>query len=205
MSVEARTPALAGVVFMGHVSAIVPEVNPATRTLKARVELANPGGRLVPGMFATVDLKTARRSDAVLVPSVAVIRTGTRAIVILAHAGGRFAPVEVKIGDESDGRTEIRDGVRAGDEVVVSGQFLIDSEANLKSALRRMDGAPETAGDAMKVAPAGEHDHAMHAQHSGGHDPTMHAPNPADHDPIHAAPTPGAHEHGAHNPAPAVR
>jgi Cu(I)/Ag(I) efflux system membrane fusion protein len=150
-------------------------------------------------------LKTARRSDAVLVPSEAVIRTGTRAIVILAHAGGRFAPVEVKIGDESDGRTEIRDGVRAGDEVVVSGQFLIDSEANLKSALRRMDGAPETAGDAMKVAPAGEHDHAMHAQHSGGHDPTMHAPNPADHDPIHAAPTPGAHEHGAHNPAPAVR
>jgi Cu(I)/Ag(I) efflux system membrane fusion protein len=205
MSVEARTPALAGVVFKGHVSAIVPEVNPATRTLKARVELANPGGRLVPGMFATVDLKTARRSDAVLVPSEAVIRTGTRAIVILAHAGGRFAPVEVKIGDESDGRTEIRDGVRAGDEVVVSGQFLIDSEANLKSALRRMDGAPETAGDAMKVAPAGEHDHAMHAQHSGGHDPTMHAPNPADHDPIHAAPTPGAHEHGAHNPAPAVR
>jgi Cu(I)/Ag(I) efflux system membrane fusion protein len=136
--VDARTPALPGSVFKGRVSAILPEVNPTTRTLKARIELANPGARLVPGMFATIDFAPTRRVDAVLVPSEAVIRTGKRIVVIVAQGEGRFAPVDVETGIESNGQTEIRKGVRAGDNVVVSGQFLIDSEANLKATITRM-------------------------------------------------------------------
>jgi Cu(I)/Ag(I) efflux system membrane fusion protein len=137
-AVEARTVALPGSVFKGRVNAILPEVNATTRTLKARIELANPDGRLVPGMFATIDFAPARRRDAVLVPSEAVIRTGKRTVVIVAQGPGRFAPIDVETGVESNGQTEIASGVRAGDTVVVSGQFLIDSEANLKSAISRM-------------------------------------------------------------------
>ena len=141
-AVQARTPALPGSVFKGRVSAILPEVNATTRTLKARIELANPGSRLVPGMFASIDFATTRREDAVLVPSEAVIRTGKRTVVIVARGEGRFSPVDVETGSESQGQTEILRGVRDGDSVVVSGQFLIDSEANLRAATKRMGGAP---------------------------------------------------------------
>lgn len=136
--VEARTPALPGEVFKGKVSAILPEVNPATRTLKARVELANPGGQLKPGMFATVNFTPAARKEALLVPTEAVIQTGKRNVVVLAQGDGKFAPVDVEIGIEADGQTEIRKGLEAGQKVVVSGQFLIDSESSLRATATRM-------------------------------------------------------------------
>src|SRR4029079_11561272 len=137
-AVEVITPGLPGTVFTGRVSAILPAVDPTTRTLKARIEVTNTGGRLVPGMFATIEFPPTRRKDGVLVPSEAVIRTGSRTIVIVAQGEGRFAPVDVETGIESDGRTEIRKGIRTGESVVVSVQFLVDSEANLKAALTRM-------------------------------------------------------------------
>jgi Cu(I)/Ag(I) efflux system membrane fusion protein len=143
--VEARAPALPGVVFKGKVSAILPEVNPATRTLKARVELANPGGRLTPGMFATVNFTPKARKEALLVPSEAVIQTGKRAVVIVAQGEGKFAPVDVETGLEADGLTEIRKGLEAGQKVVVSGQFLIDSESSLRASAGRMADAPAPA------------------------------------------------------------
>jgi Cu(I)/Ag(I) efflux system membrane fusion protein len=143
IAVEARTPALPGAVFKGRVSTLLPEVNPATRTLKARVELANPGSRLVPGMFATVNFTPATRKEVLLVPTEAVIQTGKRSVVIVAQDDGKFAPVDVEIGIEADGRTEIRKGLEAGRKVVVSGQFLIDSEASLKATTTRMGDAPE--------------------------------------------------------------
>ncbi|MEP7068793.1 MAG: efflux RND transporter periplasmic adaptor subunit [Usitatibacter sp.] len=140
--VEARAAALPGELFKGKVSAILPEVNAATRTLKARVELANPGARLVPGMFATLSFAPAARREAVLVPSEAVIQTGKRTVVVVADAATdgkqQLAPVDVEIGAESDGMTEITKGIAAGTKVVVSGQFLIDSEASLKSSGMRM-------------------------------------------------------------------
>src|SRR5437868_2014090 len=136
--VEARTTAVSGTVFKGKVSAILPEVNPATRTIKARIELANPGGQLVPGMFATVNFTPAARKDVLLVPSEAVIQTGKRSIVVVAQGDGRFASVDVEVGLDSNGQTEIRKGLQAGQKVVVSGQFLVDSEANLKAATSRM-------------------------------------------------------------------
>jgi Cu(I)/Ag(I) efflux system membrane fusion protein len=147
--VEARTPALPGKVFKGKVSAILPEVNPATRTLKARVEIANPGGDLKPGMFATVNLTPAARKEALLVPTEAVIQTGKRTVVIVAQGEGKFAPVDVEIGIETNGQTEIRKGLEAGQKVVVSGQFLIDSESSLRATATRMGEPQPGAADAL--------------------------------------------------------
>src|SRR5258706_626206 len=138
-AVEARTTALPGKVFKGKVSAILPEVNPSTRTLKARVELANSGGELKPGMFAAVNFTPAARKEVLVVPSEAVIQTGKRSVVIVAQGDGKFGPVEVQTGIEANGRTEIRSGLEAGQKVVVSGQFLIDSEASLRATAARME------------------------------------------------------------------
>jgi Cu(I)/Ag(I) efflux system membrane fusion protein len=157
-TVEARAAALAGTLFKGKVTAILPEVNPATRTLKVRVELANPAGALVPGMFATVNFKPVSRIESLQVPSEAVITTGKRNVVIVAQGEGKFVPVDVEIGMEANGQTEIRKGLDAGQQVVVSGQFLIDSEASLKGIAARMGTAPV----ANPAAPAGAitHDHS---------------------------------------------
>jgi membrane fusion protein, copper/silver efflux system len=144
-AVEARTPAFPG--------AILPEVNPATRTLKARIEVRNPESTLKPGMFATVNFKPAARHEALLVPSEALIWTGKRTVVIVAQGGGRFTPVEVRTGTEAGGETEIREGLQQGQKVVLSGQFLIDSEANLKATTERMTGGPSA--EPAAVAQAG--------------------------------------------------
>ena len=149
---EARTPALPGAVFKGKVSAILPEVNPATRTLKARIEVANPAGQLVPGMFATISFAPAARKDVLLVPSEAVIQTGKRSVVVVAQANGQFAPVDVEVGVDFNGQTEIRKGLQAGQKVVVSGQFLLDSEANLKATTTRMSEMPAS----VQGAPDGQ-------------------------------------------------
>jgi Cu(I)/Ag(I) efflux system membrane fusion protein len=141
-AVVATVPAYPGERFAGRITAILPEVNTATRTLKARVEIANPLGKLKPGMYATVAFATPAAPSALLVPSEAVIRTGQRDVVVVAEAGAdgkqRFRTVEVEVGREADGRTEIRKGLVAGERVVASGQFLIDSESSLKAMTSRM-------------------------------------------------------------------
>ena len=139
-----HTPALPERVFKGRVAAILPEVNPATRTLKARVEVANVGGLLAPGMFANINFTPSAQSGVLLVPSEAVIQTGMRKVVIVAQEGGKFQPVDVETGAEVDGRTVIRKGLDAGQKVVISSQFLIDSEASLKATTTRMTDAPAT-------------------------------------------------------------
>jgi Cu(I)/Ag(I) efflux system membrane fusion protein len=140
--VEARAAAWPGVTFKGRIQSLLPQVNPITRTVTARAELANPNGRLAPGMFVTVDLGSVAIPHALLVPSEAVIQTGRRSVVIAALGEGRFRPVEVETGAEANGLTEIRKGLESGQNVVVSGQFLIDSEASLKATGARMEGAP---------------------------------------------------------------
>jgi Cu(I)/Ag(I) efflux system membrane fusion protein len=141
MPVQASSPAFPGLEFSGKVEALLPQVNAATRTLKARIELANPGGKLVPGMFATVHMAPAQSRDTLLVPSEAVIQTGTRTVAITALDDGTFAPVEIVTGAEANGQTEVIKGLSAGQKVVASGQFLIDSEASLRGALQRLGGA----------------------------------------------------------------
>lgn len=133
----ARVPAYPGETFAGKVGAILPEINSVTRTVRARIEVANRAGKLKPGMYATLDF-AARGREALIVPSEAVIHTGERSVVILAETEGRFRAVDVQTGMESAGHTEIRKGLKAGDRVVVSGQFLIDSEASLRSTVQRM-------------------------------------------------------------------
>ncbi len=141
-AVEARSPGVPGAVFRGTVQAMLPEVNAATRTLKARVQLANPGGLLVPGLFVTMQFMDERAETAVLIPTEAVIQTGRRAVVMLAEADGRFKPVDVETGRESGGQTEVKRGLTVGQRVVVSSQFLIDSEASLKGVEARLNSEP---------------------------------------------------------------
>jgi membrane fusion protein, copper/silver efflux system len=140
--VQARSPAVPGATFEGKVQAIVPEVNATTRTLKARVELANPRGSLVPGMFVHMQFIDTRADKALLIPTEAVIQTGRRTVVMLAEQddkGSGFRPVEVEIGIETGGQTEVKRGLQAGQRVVVSSQFLIDSEASLKGVEARLN------------------------------------------------------------------
>ena len=138
-AVEARSPGVPGAVFRGTVQALLPEVSAVTRTLKARVQLANPGGHLVPGLFVTMQFMDTRAAKALLIPTEAVIQTGRRAVVLLAEEGGRFTPVDVEVGLETGGQTEIKRGLKAGQRVVVSSQFLIDSEASLKGVEARLN------------------------------------------------------------------
>jgi Cu(I)/Ag(I) efflux system membrane fusion protein len=151
--VQARVAAYPGRAFEGRVGALLPEVNATTRTLRARIELANPGGRLKAGMYATLAFAGQRGKPVVFVPSEAVIRTGTRDIVIVALGEGKFRAAEVEVGAEAGGRSEIRKGLKAGDEVVLSGQFLLDSEASLSGALTRI----ESATPAAEVSRASTH------------------------------------------------
>lgn len=141
-AVEAHTAAYPGQTFVGTVGALLPEVDLATRTVKARIELANPQQRLRPGMFVTVKIVSANAEEVLLVPTEAVIQTGKRTLVIVAEGSGTFAPVDVETGVESGGQSEIRKGLTAGQDVVISGQFLIDSEASLKATVTRMSEAP---------------------------------------------------------------
>lgn len=143
--VSARSPALPGTTFEGRVQALVPDVNSTTRTLKARVELANANGRLVPGMSVSMQFMDTRSESALLIPTEAVIQTGRRTVVMVAEDNGRFRPVEVQAGIESGGQTEIRRGLQAGQRVVVSSQFLIDSEASLKGVEARLNEVPGAA------------------------------------------------------------
>ena len=149
--VQARSPAAPGATFEGKVQAIVPEVNPTTRTLKARLEIANPQFTLVPGMFVQMQFMDTRAGKALLIPTEAVIQTGRRTVVMLAEDNGRFRPVEVEIGIETGGQTEIKRGLQVGQRVVVSSQFLIDSEASLKGVEARLNVEPKP--DAANTAP----------------------------------------------------
>ncbi|MCX7145463.1 MAG: efflux RND transporter periplasmic adaptor subunit [Sulfuritalea sp.] len=121
--------------FTGTIAYIYPTLKAETRTVPVRIELANPGGLLKPAMYASVELAVGGSEKVVTVPVSAVIDSGTRQIVLLQKAAGRFEPREVKLGARSDEYAEVREGVAAGDSVVVAANFLIDAESNLKAAL----------------------------------------------------------------------
>jgi Cu(I)/Ag(I) efflux system membrane fusion protein len=139
--VTAEVAGFPGDVFSGEIESLLPDLDATTRTQTARVVLPNPGHRLVPGMFARIEIAgDPAAHESVLVPTEAVIATGTRSVVIVAEGEGRFRAQEVRLGDEADGKSEILDGLGEGDAVVLSGQFLIDSEATLSGTLARLEG-----------------------------------------------------------------
>jgi Cu(I)/Ag(I) efflux system membrane fusion protein len=141
---EAEVPALPGERFEGKVDYLYPELTQATRTLKVRVVFNNPGRHLRPGMFATAHLRGSAQEFVLTVPTEAVIKTGTRSIVIVADDANHFRPALVRVGTEHGGRSEILEGLHLGQNVVASGQFLIDSEANLRSAFNDLAGSNES-------------------------------------------------------------
>ncbi len=140
--VRTTSPGAPGQTFKGQVQTLLPEVDAVTRTIRARVELANPQGRLVPGMQVSMRLERPKAALSLLVPVDAVIRTGRRSVVMLAEEGGRFRPVEVTAGLEVGDQTEITAGLQMGQRVVRSGQFLIDSEASLRGLEARLNQEP---------------------------------------------------------------
>ena len=115
----------------GRVASILPALDAASRSLRLRIELPNPEGRLRAGMSASVNIASGPRGEALTVPTEAVIRTGKRSLVMRADGSGRFSPVAVELGPEIGDRTVITAGLVEGEQVVASGQFLIDSEASL--------------------------------------------------------------------------
>jgi Cu(I)/Ag(I) efflux system membrane fusion protein len=140
-AVTVRVDAWPGRVFTGRVETLLPDIDATTRTQRARIVLSNPEGALAPGMFAHVTLTPASAAAVVVVPDEALIADGDSTRVIVAEDGGSFRAATVTTGRTAGGVTEIRDGLTVGQRIVVSGQFLIDSEANLSGALDRLNGA----------------------------------------------------------------
>jgi RND family efflux transporter MFP subunit len=124
---------LPGRTFYGRVSYILPGVDAASRTLKARIEFANPGGQLKPDMYAQVEISTggARR---LVVPESAVLDAGDRQVVYVDLGNGNLQPRPVRAGEHAAGKVEILEGLAAGERIVTSGNFLLDSESQLKAA-----------------------------------------------------------------------
>lgn len=146
-----------GETFVGRVNALLPEIDPETRTLTARVALDNPRDRLAPGMYVSLEFAGQQEEPQLVVPSEAVIRTGDRSVVVVAREGGGFDVANVTAGEDAEGKTTILAGLNEGQSVVLSGQFLIDSEASLKSTVTRLETAagtepaPARADDAVQT------------------------------------------------------
>ena len=133
-----ETPSLPGQRFEGEVSFIQPLVNMASRTVGVRIALPNPDGVIRPGLFGDAELAGGGGERTVVIPRSAVIDSGTRQRVFVQTAPGRFAPREVELGARSGDRVAVLSGVAAGESVVVSANFLIDAESNLRAALESM-------------------------------------------------------------------
>ena len=135
---EVSLPYLPGKLWEGRVEYIYPSLDAKTRTLKVRLRFDNPGEQLKPNMYANAVILAQPKRDVLSIPREALIRSGGTERVVVARGEGRFQPVEVKAGIESGELVEIVQGLSAGDRVVVSSQFLIDSESSLKASFRRM-------------------------------------------------------------------
>jgi Cu(I)/Ag(I) efflux system membrane fusion protein len=137
-----------GIEFGGRVDFVYPTVSQETRTGKVRIVVANADGRLTTGMYANVTVDTAVGDRPVLaVPESAVIDSGTRQAILIERGEGTFEPREVKLGAHADGFYEVREGLTGGERVVVSANFLIDAESNLRAALKAFV-APDSGGPA---------------------------------------------------------
>jgi Cu(I)/Ag(I) efflux system membrane fusion protein len=135
---EMRVVAVPGRIFEGRITYIYPYMEERTRTVKVRLEFDNSEGLLKPEMFATVSIEAQRQIDAIVVPTEAVVRSGNREQIFVVVGAGRFEPRDVVLGVSTEGLTQVLSGVDAGEEVVSSSQFLIDSESKLREATAKM-------------------------------------------------------------------
>ena len=148
------TTAYPNEVFEGPITFIYPTMTAETRSIPVRVELANPGLRLKPAMFAQVEVTVGGKSPVLTVPDSAVIDTGARRIVLVQVQEGRFEPRDVELGARGENFVEIVKGVSEGEQVVVAANFLIDAESNLKAAIGGMGAAPAAPAASGAPAPA---------------------------------------------------
>ncbi|WP_207803046.1 efflux RND transporter periplasmic adaptor subunit [Roseicella frigidaeris] len=146
-TVEVRPRGLPDRAFQGRVALIYPQLNASARTARVRIELPNPDGLLLPGMYAEVEIAASGGGATVAVPEGAVIDSGTRRVVFLERGEGRYEPREVRIGRRGGGFVEVREGLAEGDRVVVAANFLIDAESNLRAALRGLAAATPAGED----------------------------------------------------------
>jgi len=151
---KVKINAYPGKVFVGVITYVYPTLNPATRTVPVRLEIANPHGLLKPAMFAQVEIQVSGKGEVLTVPSSAVIDSGTRQIVLVQLAEGRFEPREIRLGSRSDNYVEVLEGVAEGEQVVVAANFLINSESNLKAVLGGLShahggGGPDAKGNSQ--------------------------------------------------------
>ncbi|MEQ6968085.1 efflux RND transporter periplasmic adaptor subunit [Pectobacterium polaris] len=154
--ISATSSAWPGKTFHGKVSELLPMLDSTTRTLKARVVLDNPQQQLKPGMYLTVQLSHTQAQPRLAIPQEALLVSGSQNRVLLSDGSGHFTPRNVTAGASLGDWVEILHGLKAGDNVVTSGQFLIDSEASLRSALPQFD-AETSAAPATSAAPVGYH------------------------------------------------
>ena len=131
-------PYFPGQAFQGKVRFIEPDLSEATRTLRAKIEVPNPDGKLRKGMYATVELQPVRLQQVLTIPSQAVLRTGQRQVVVMARGDGEFSPREVVLGLEAEGMAEVLRGLEEGEDIVTSAQFLLDSESQLRQAIQQL-------------------------------------------------------------------
>ena len=154
---EIRLSYLPGEIWEGRVEYIYPSLDPKTRTLKVRLRFDNPGEKLKPNMYAHIKIFGGAKENTIVIPLEALIRTGREERVILARGEGRFEARVVTAGIESGQWVEIKEGIEAGDQVVVSGQFLLDSEASMKASVTRMTPMEDSAdaGEPDQVSGSG--------------------------------------------------
>ena len=139
-----RVRSYPGRAFEGKVAMVYPHLNPATRSVRVRIELPNPDLTLRPDMYAEAEINTGNSEPVLAVPESAVLDSGSKQTVIVDRGEGRFEPRQVQPGRRGDGYVEIRDGIQDGDLVVTSANFLIDAESNLKAALKGLSDASTT-------------------------------------------------------------
>lgn len=169
-AVNISVNAYPGKVFSGRVAFIYPAVNPQTRTGQARIELPNPAGLLKPAMYASVELAASQHQAEVLtIPTSAVLYSGTRQMVLIDKGEGRYEPRPVELGLQGDNYVQVLKGVAEGEQVVVSANFLIDAESNLKAALSSFGvhaghgaAAPAEAETPAPQSPSAPHAHEGH-------------------------------------------
>jgi Cu(I)/Ag(I) efflux system membrane fusion protein len=140
--------------FNGTVTYVYPTLKAETRTVPVRIELPNPGQLLKPGMFAQVELPAGDARPVLAVPDSAVIDSGTRRIVLVQLGEGRFEPRDVTLGARGESYVQVLEGVRAGEQVVVAANFLIDAESNLKAAVHSLGGHAGHGTPALGATPA---------------------------------------------------
>jgi Cu(I)/Ag(I) efflux system membrane fusion protein len=139
---------LQGQSMEGELTYIAPFLDPKTRTAEVRLELDNSDGKLKPEMFGNAVIAGTPHPDALAIPTEAVIRSGTRNIAVVSLGEGRFEPRDIQLGlDTGDGWLEVLDGLQEGEDIVISSQFLIDSESNLREAVNKLLAARSAASE----------------------------------------------------------